>query len=85
MLDCWKGNGLLVLSILHSDMSPSTSSTASSDEIGGAPQDRPVSPAEVAATIYRGLGIQLDLLLPGPQSRPIRLVDNGVEPITELV
>src|SRR5438094_5509197 len=56
----------------------------SSDEIGGAPQDRPVSPAEVAATIYRGLGIQLDLLLPGPQSRPIRLVDNGVEPITEL-
>ena len=57
----------------------------SSDEIGGAPQDRPVSPAEVAATIYRGLGIQLDLLLPGPQSRPIRLVDNGVEPITELV
>src|SRR5437016_6641123 len=57
----------------------------SSDEIGGAPQDRPVSPAEVAATIYHGLGIQLDLELPGPQSRPIRLVDNGVEPIMELV
>ena len=56
----------------------------SSDQIGGAPQDRPVSPAEVAATIYHGLGIQLDLDLPGPQSRPIRLVDNGVEPITEL-
>ena len=56
----------------------------SSDEIGGAPQDRPVSPAEVAATIYHGLGIQLDLELPGPQSRPIRLVDNGVEPIMEL-
>src|SRR2546422_902075 len=53
----------------------------SSDEIGGAPQDRPVSPAEVAATIYHRLGIQLDLELPGPQSRPIRLVDNGGEPL----
>jgi uncharacterized protein (DUF1501 family) len=56
----------------------------SSDETGGAPQDRPVNPAEVAATIYRTLGISLELDLPGPQGRPIRLVDNGVEPIMEL-
>jgi len=56
-----------------------------SDEIGGAPQDRPVTPAEVAATVYRCLGISLDLDLPGPQGRPIRLVDHGVEPITELL
>jgi uncharacterized protein (DUF1501 family) len=56
----------------------------SSDETGGAPQDRPVNPAEVAATIYRTLGISLDLDLPGPQGRPIRLVDHGVEPIAEL-
>ncbi|HLW80353.1 MAG TPA: DUF1501 domain-containing protein, partial [Terriglobia bacterium] len=55
-----------------------------SDDIGGAPQDRPVSPGEIAATVYHGLGIQLDLELPGPQSRPIRLVDNGMEPITQL-
>lgn len=56
-----------------------------SDEIGAAPQDRPVTPAEVAATIYHALGISLELNLPGPQGRPIRLVDHGVEPITELL
>lgn len=56
----------------------------SSDEIGSAPQDRPVTPAEVAATVYHALGIDLELELPGPNSRPIRLVDHGVQPILEL-
>lgn len=56
----------------------------SSDEIGAAPKDRPVTPAEVAATVYHALGIGLDLELEGPQSRPIRIVDHGVEPIREL-
>jgi Protein of unknown function (DUF1501) len=55
-----------------------------SDEIGYAPRDRPVTPAEIAATVYQGLGIRLDTELPGPQGRPLRLVDHGVEPITEL-
>ena len=55
-----------------------------SDEIGSAPKDRPVSTAEIAATVYHGLGIRADTELPGPQSRPLRLVDHGVEPITEL-
>ncbi len=55
-----------------------------SDEIGHAPKDRPVTTAEIAATIYKGLGLSLDLELPGPQGRPIRLVDHGVEPIDEL-
>ena len=55
-----------------------------SDEIGAAPKDRPVSTAEIAATVYKGLGISLDTELPGPQSRPIRVVDHGVEPVEEL-
>jgi hypothetical protein len=55
-----------------------------SDETGYAPKDRPVSTAEIAATVYRGLGISLDTELPGPQSRPLRLVDHGVDPIDEL-
>lgn len=55
-----------------------------SDEIGYAPKDRPVTTAEIAATVYHGLGISLDTELPGPQSRPLRLVDHGVEPIHEL-
>jgi hypothetical protein len=55
-----------------------------SDEIGGQPKDRPVTTGEIAATVYQGLGISLDTELPGPQSRPIRVVDHGVEPIQEL-
>ena len=56
-----------------------------SDEIGGAPKDRPTTPGEVAATIFHGLGIR-----PGDRTarraggRPIPLVDRGVEPIEEL-
>jgi uncharacterized protein (DUF1501 family) len=55
-----------------------------SDAIGGAPADRPVTPAEIAATVYKGLGIDPETELPGPQGRPIPLVDRGVEPIHEL-
>jgi hypothetical protein len=55
-----------------------------SDEIGAYPKDRPVSPAEAVATTYRALGIDLDTELPGNQGRPIRLVDHGVSPISEL-
>ena len=55
-----------------------------SDETGYSPRDRPVTPAEIAATVYHGLGIKLETELPGPQGRPIRLADHGVEPIAEL-
>jgi uncharacterized protein (DUF1501 family) len=55
-----------------------------SDDIGGSPKDRPTSPAQIAATIYHGLGIPLDLELKGAQGRPIPLVDRGTEPIKEL-
>jgi hypothetical protein len=54
------------------------------DDIGGAPKDRPVTPQEIAATVYQGLGIDLHVELPGAQGRPIPLVDRGVEPIKEL-
>ena len=55
-----------------------------SDEIGGAPKSRPTTPGEIAATVYHSLGIDLETQLPGPQNRPIRVVDHGVEPIMEL-
>ena len=55
-----------------------------SDEIGAYPKDRPVTPAEVAASVYHALGVDLYHELPGPQGRPIPLVDYGVKPITEL-
>jgi hypothetical protein len=56
-----------------------------SDEIGAAPQDHPVNPAEVAATVYHLLGIDLELELPGPQGRPLPVVVRGTQPIMELV
>ena len=55
-----------------------------SDELGYYPKTRPVTPAEVAATLYRGLGIDVHRELPGPQGRPIPLVDYDVQPIKEL-
>jgi len=55
-----------------------------SDAIGSGPMDRPVTPAEIAATVYQGLGLSLDAELPGPAGCPVRLVDPGVEPIPEL-
>src|SRR5208282_1784336 len=56
-----------------------------SDDIGAAPKDHPVTPGHIAATVFTGLGIPLDLDLPGPQLRPIPVVDRGIEPIRELL
>src|SRR5262245_32659053 len=55
-----------------------------SDELGYVPKTRPVMPAEVAATIYQGLGLDYHKELPGPQGRPIPIVDYGVQAIKEL-
>lgn len=55
-----------------------------SDPIGAVPAERPVDPAEVVATIYRSLGLNLETKLPGPQSRPFPLVDFGTHAIEEL-
>ncbi|HBH54548.1 MAG TPA: DUF1501 domain-containing protein [Planctomycetaceae bacterium] len=55
-----------------------------SDETGGYPVDRPTTTSEVVATIYRALGIDLEHLLPGPQQRPVPVVDSGVREIREL-
>src|SRR5205814_8664891 len=54
----------------------------SSDALGAEPKDRPVAPAEVAATIYRALGADPHTMLAGPDGRPTRMVD--VNPISEL-
>jgi hypothetical protein len=55
-----------------------------SDELGYIPKTRPVTPAEVAATIYQGLGLDPHRDLPGPQNRPLPLADYNVQPIKEL-
>ena len=55
-----------------------------SDPIGGVPADRPVEPAEIAATIFHSLGLDLETKLPGPAGRPFPLVDTGKHAIREL-
>jgi hypothetical protein len=55
-----------------------------SDELGYAPKSRPVSPGEVAATIYQGLGLDPHRELPGPQNRPMPLADYSLKAIKEL-
>ena len=54
----------------------------SSDKIGAEPKDRPTSPAEVAASVYRGLGIDPSTRLPGLDGRPMPIIE--AESVDEL-
>jgi uncharacterized protein (DUF1501 family) len=54
----------------------------SSDAMAAEPKDRPISPQEVAASIYYGLGIDPKTQLVGPDGQSIPLAD--AEPICEL-
>jgi len=53
-----------------------------SDRTGAEPRDRPVSPAEVAATVFKGLGFEQTARLPGPENRPLPLTE--AEPVIEV-
>ena len=53
----------------------------SSDKIGAEPRDRPVSPAEIAATVYKGLGIDQTTRLPTERGS-LPLVE--AKPVAEL-
>ena len=55
------------------------------DDIGAYPDDRPTTPAEVVATVYHCLGIDLETQLPGPGMKTIPVVDHGIKPIIELI
>jgi uncharacterized protein (DUF1501 family) len=57
----------------------------SSDAIGGFPKDRPVSPSEVAATVYHLMGLELETFLPAQLGRIVPLVDNNARPVQELL
>jgi hypothetical protein len=53
-----------------------------SDKNGAEPRDRPVSPDMVAASVYKGMGIDLNTRLPGPENRPLPIIE--AEPVDEL-
>lgn len=56
----------------------------SSDAVGESPQDRPVTPADLVATIYQLLGIDPALELETPDGRPVRITSHDSKVITEL-
>ncbi len=55
----------------------------SSDDKGALPKDRPVSPQEVLATMYRHLGVDTQVHYNDASGRPIAVLPHG-EPIREL-
>jgi hypothetical protein len=55
-----------------------------SDARGGTIRERPVSPSDIAATVFRHLEIPLDSQWMNPQGRPIPIVTGGGRPLTEL-
>ena len=55
-----------------------------SDAIGSEPRDRPVTPAQIVATVFHSLGVSLDARIRGPQGWPIGIVEPGAAPILEL-
>ena len=58
----------------------------SSDAQGAYPNERPIAPPMVAATVYRALGIDPHVSeLPGPADRPMPIADRAVPIITELL
>ncbi len=47
------------------------------DSKGDSPIDRPITPADLAATVYTALGIDPNYQFDTPDGRPVRLVDGG--------
>ncbi len=54
-----------------------------SDKHAAYPHKDPVSPGDLAATIYESLGVSPELRIPDPFGRPVPLVENG-QAINEL-
>ncbi|WP_337177261.1 DUF1501 domain-containing protein [Paludisphaera sp.] len=70
---CMAGGGLR-----HGQVIGSTQSD------GGHIKDRPVTPSDLAATIYRHMGVPLDATYQDPDGRPMFIVPDGGEPLAEL-
>jgi hypothetical protein len=55
-----------------------------SDGLGGTPQERPVQPTEILATIYRSLGLPPGTQLPGPDGKRVPMAETKWQPVAEL-
>jgi hypothetical protein len=57
----------------------------SSDAVGEGPKDRPVTPSDLAATIYHLLGVDPKLELHTSDGRPVRVAPYEAEVVSEIV
>ncbi|MEM8734733.1 MAG: DUF1501 domain-containing protein [Planctomycetota bacterium] len=57
----------------------------SSDSVGESPQENPVTPSDLAATIYQLLGVSPSMQLRTDDGRPIRLTPEDASPIQALI
>ena len=57
----------------------------SSDALGEFPKERPVTPSDLAATIYTLLGIDPSLELHTSDGRPVRVAPDGANVVSELI
>ena len=57
----------------------------SSDSVGEGPKDRPVTPGDLAATIYTLLGIDPRRELHTSDGRPVRVAPYEAEVVSEIV
>ncbi len=58
----------------------------STDRIGGEAEDRPVRFGEVFATLYHGLGVNVNTAsITDLSGRPQHLVENGMQPLREMI
>jgi uncharacterized protein (DUF1501 family) len=55
----------------------------STEKLGQAPKSRPVTPAQLHATVYKVLGIPNDLMLTDPTGRPVSPLEQA-KPVDEL-
>ena len=55
-----------------------------SDDRGESPRERPVTPADLAASIYWLLGIDPDTTLHTSDGRPVKVAQHGT-PVSELM
>jgi hypothetical protein len=57
----------------------------STESDGGQIKERPVTPGDLAATVYRFMGVPLDATYLDNRGRPRYIVENGGQPIAELI
>jgi hypothetical protein len=56
-----------------------------SEADGGQIKERPVTPADLAATIYHHMGVPLDATYDDPRGRPRFIVEENGQPLSEII